>query len=144
MKNRRNKLYKKLCQERETNIDADDAEFTGARNQFDTYHTQLYENYLRQLAAENYSVVFWRHINGKRKSNTIPCKIVYNNVEATETKHKADLFANFFSSVYTTHPHDTELNDMINQRIDTNHFKIHVTHDVIFCVLKSLKQGNGT
>lgn len=145
LKNTRNKLYKKLFHERLHNPNADDTEFIAARDEFDSYHKQLYDAYVKKLADDSKynSKLFWKHINGKRKFNSIPCKIIYENNEATTTKEKADLFAKFFASVYVDHPHDSELIDFVNERNDRNCFKYHITHDAIFNVLRTLDLNKG-
>lgn len=145
LKNSRNKMYNKLCRERLLNVDADDNEFIKARDEFDSYHKQIYGKYVRELAdkSKQNSGEFWKHVNGKRKFNSIPSKIVFEDIEATNTREKANLFAKFFSSVYVNHPLDNELDDFINKRNDKNCFKYHITTDAVYNALTTLDLNKG-
>lgn len=46
---------------------------------------------------------FWSFVNDKRTSNGLPGKIVFNNKSPTTDSDKAELFAEFLSSVYDDH-----------------------------------------
>lgn len=118
MKNIRNRHYRKLMQNRKENKDADSTNFEQARDKFDTYQRQLYEEYLKDLASDskNNPKKFWSHINGKRKTNSLPCKLEFQGQTATTNQEKATLFSKFFSSVYKNHPTDDNLSDFIDKR----------------------------
>lgn len=126
LKNIRNRYYKKLCKKRLKDINADQSSFIEARNNFDSYNKQKYEEFVTNIIKNNNEnpKKFWRFINGKRKSNTLPCKLEFNGSVATNDTDKASLFAEFFSSVYAAHGRDDSLPDFIKNRNDQNTFRI--------------------
>lgn len=79
LKNIRNKEYKKLCENRKSDQMVDDSIFQTARDNFDSYHKKLYEEYVKEIVNESNKnpKQLWSHINGKRKSNSLPCKMEY-------------------------------------------------------------------
>lgn len=145
LKNIRNKEYKKLCKERETNSDADPTKFHAARNDFDNYNKYLYDEYVKGIAADwkHNPKQLWSHINGKRKSNSLPCKMEFNGVSATTDKEKASAFAEFFSSVYVDYGVDDSLNEFINNRSEVNCLKLDASIDSLIVILKSMDLSKG-
>lgn len=145
LKNIRNKEFNRLCKNRMNNRDADDSDFCQARDDFDNYQKQLYERYVKDLAenSKNDSKKFWSMINGKRKSNSLPCKLTYETEIATTDQDKANLFSKFFQSVYANHEKDNDLMNFINSRDDSNCFKFTVSQDMIFNTLKAMDLNKG-
>ncbi|XP_046686024.1 uncharacterized protein LOC124371728 [Homalodisca vitripennis] len=58
-----------------------------------------YTNYVESAIPNNIKV-FWAHINSLKKAN-ITSNLVYNDVEVDEPSGQCELFADYFSSVYT-------------------------------------------
>lgn len=145
LKNIRNREYKKLSKKRETDPEADETKFVKARDEFDAYQKQRYEEFVKNIMSDSKDnpKKFWQFVNGKRKSNTLPCKLDFNGKVAISDKEKADLFASFFSSVYVTHDTDPDLINVINSRNDHNMFNIVPSPDSVFAVLSSLDINKG-
>lgn len=148
LKNRRNKEYKKLCDQRLTIDTCDEETFLRARNEYECYRHQLHNDFIRQKAdnAKYNPKSFWKHINGKRKTNSLPKKMNYGNEMATNDREKAELFAKFFSSVYMKHqPGDTgDMETFLDHRRDKNYFNILLTPESIHAVLCSMDLNKGS
>lgn len=145
LKNIRNRLYKKLCSSRTDNPDADTTKFNKANELFESTHKNAFDDYMDNISMSFRTdpKQFWNHVNGKRKSNSLPCKMHFNGTTASNDQEKAELFAEFFSSVYVEHPADDSINEFIRMRNDNNCFNIHITPDTVFNVLKSLDLNKG-
>lgn len=96
LKNRRNRIYKKFCFARKQNSSADDSKFHKINDEFIKIHEETHEKYKHDISEsfETRPKEFWNHINGKRKSNLLPCKLNYKNRSAITEQEKADMFAN--------------------------------------------------
>ncbi|XP_031636844.1 uncharacterized protein LOC116349505 [Contarinia nasturtii] len=94
LKNVRNREYKKLSKNRLQNPEADTQLFTKAMNEFNEYQKQRYNEYISDVArnSKNNPKLFWRHVNGRRKSNNISCKLELEDVIASTDTEKANLF----------------------------------------------------
>lgn len=86
---------------------------------------------------------FWKFINGKRKSNSLPGKIMYNDKTATSDSEKANLFAEFFASVLIERPADNELDEFINGRNDDGFFDVHITPEIVEKPLSAMDLSKG-
>lgn len=86
----------------------------------------------------------WRHINEKRKSNSLPKNMNYSNTTATSDVDKANLFAKFFSSVYQKHQTDHgDLKSFIENRLDNNCHGISISADSVISVLGVMDINKG-
>lgn len=145
LKNVRNRQYKKLVEKRQTCPEADDCDFIEARKEFEEYDEIKYNEYISEIASESKKnpKKFWKYVNGKRKENSLPCKITLDNEIATSDSEKAHLFSKFFSSVYENHEPDAELHNYIMNRNDRGNFKVQVTNEAVHYVLKGLDINKG-
>lgn len=84
---------------------------------------------------------FWSHVNGKRKSNTLPCELTFNGKSATSDQEKANLFAEFFSSVYIERPKDDDLDLFLENRDDRNCFNVRTSPEAVRNVLSTMVHG---
>lgn len=146
LKNIRNKRYKDLCNQRESALLATDQSFAQAKEEYESYRKQLFENFLREKAdeAKTNPKSFWRYINDKRKSHKLPNTMTYEGSQATTDAEKADLFANYFQTVYSSHGSDNDSENFINTRQEANFFKLTVTSDTVYSVLSTLNTNKGS
>lgn len=126
LKNKRNKEYKKLSKMREETSDVNekpnDQPFLESNFKFEQYRKELHEEFIQRQAA-NLSKnprEFWKHLNGKRKSNSLPDNMNFNDKTAKTDQEKADLFADFFEDVYVKHDEDQSLHSFILNRNEEN------------------------
>ncbi|XP_031629635.1 uncharacterized protein LOC116344914 [Contarinia nasturtii] len=140
LKNIRNREYKKLVRRRYRNDNADVSEFVKAKTNFDDYHSECYNNYIKEIAvnSKHNPKKFWQHVNGRRKSSGVPCKVELDGESAQCDNDKANLFAKFFSSVYVEYDEDQELGEFIKNRSDHGCFKISITTEAVMRVLETL------
>lgn len=101
-------------------MNADASRFTIANDSFATQSRDEHEKYIKEIGASFKSDPkrFWSFVNNKRKSNNLPCKLLYNDKEATTDGDKANLLAEFFSSVYTAYSSDDSFINTIESRDD--------------------------
>lgn len=121
-------------------------DFLAARENYESYRKQLFSNFLRDQAPnlKNDPKSFWRHINSKRKSNSIPLKITYDNLEASSDESKANLFATFFQTVYSSFDNDDlEIFDFVRNRNDANCYNIECTTESVYAVLSTMDLSKG-
>lgn len=146
LKNIRNKLYKKLCDDRKTLLTPDEQPFIQARLDYENYRKQRFSDYLREKADDVKSnpKSFWGHINDKRKPNQMPSSVRYEDQVASSDKEMADLFAQYFKTVYKEHDPDDELQEFIDNRQERNCHKITSSTDAVFSVLNSLDTNKGS
>lgn len=146
LKNLRNKEYRKLCADRISSINADESKFIVARNEFENYRRELHAKFIKEQASNlrHNPAAFWRHINDKRKTNGLPQKIKYNNVYARSDIEKANIFAEYFKSVYVDHGSDHDLHALISNRPDMNHFNITASMECVLAVLNEMDLSKGS
>ncbi|XP_055306808.1 uncharacterized protein LOC129571064 [Sitodiplosis mosellana] len=101
LKNVMSRQYKKLGNKPKVNRDADEGDFKRAQADFCEYQKIHYHEHIKDISncSKSDPKRFWKYINGKRTSNTIPKKLSYEGTTVTEDREKAKMFANFFSSV---------------------------------------------
>lgn len=145
LKNKRNRIYKKLCDRKKDNPNADDSQFITANENFSLRHKEVHEEYIKQLAEDfkQKPKNFWNFVNGHRKSNNLPCKMSYDNKSATTDEEKANLFAEFFSSVYKECRKDETLSNTINSRNDHNCRNVLISKEAIFHILGTMDLNKG-
>ena len=150
LKNRRNRAYRKLLNRRQVSgTIADDTVFLEAKTEFESYQNELYNGFLRELAS-NYKRQpkrFWDYINSKYKKSTLPATIFYNSESASNDHDKANLFAQFFASVYKKHD-DEDLEDakflsFIDSRNDDGYLEIEITPEIVRQVLVRMDLSKG-
>lgn len=145
LKNRRNRIYKKLCDRKKDNPNADDSQFIEANEIFSCRHKEVHEEYIKQVAdefklkPEN----FWKFVNGHRKSNNLPCKLSYDNKSASTDEEKENLFADFFGSVYKECQKDDTLLNFINSRNDHNCRNVHISKGAVFHIFGTMDLNKG-
>lgn len=110
-KNARNRQYKKLCAARKLDENADASKYVRLSDEFEKRKSETYDGFIHDLAlnSKNEPRKFWKFISGNRKSNSLPCKLTHNDNIATSDIDKANLFADFFASVFIERPADNEL-----------------------------------
>lgn len=82
--------------------------FSNLRTQCSILSKQCYRNYVQKTenALENNVKQFWSYVNSKRRSNDIPNTLSLDNVNADMGPDAANLFAEYFSSVYSNVEYD--------------------------------------
>lgn len=149
LKNHRNKAFKTFSLHRKnTGVDsvAYYENFLAARENYESYRKLLFSNFLRDQAPKlkSDSKSFWRHINSKRTSNSIPSKVTYNSHEASSDESKANLFATFFQTVYSSFDNDDrEILDFVRNRNDTNCYNIECTAESVYAVISAMDLSKG-
>lgn len=115
--------------------------FLRCSDEFQLLNAQLYGNYLQGMATElkNDPKSFWKFVNKKRSVSGLPMTMHLDGTECNDTKNKADLFAKFFSTVFS--PKDESFNPDVNsQPILSN---IEFTTDDVEKVLRNLDINKG-
>lgn len=109
LKNSCNRQFKKLCAAKKSNENADATKYENLRRNFEELKVSEYDKFVNDLALNSKSnpKEFWKFVNGKCKSESLPCKVTHNGKTAVSNIDKANLFAEFFSSVYIERPVDT-------------------------------------
>lgn len=112
LKNARNKEYKKLVNQRlnctddctDDRTDADDIPFQEAKNNYEEYRKELHNNFIKEKASsiKTNPRSFWQFVNIKRKPNTLPSILDYDDKKASTDSEKATLFADYFQNVDNT------------------------------------------
>lgn len=151
LKNIRNKCYKAMCNERKTTPISQPSviefDFMTSRNEYESHRNHRFSEFLRDQAsnAKRNPKIFWRHINAKRTNNSIPATMKYGDKSASTDDAKAELFAEFFQSVYTKYSVDGELSSFVEDRQDRNCFDLSVTAESVSDVLirMNLSKGSG-
>lgn len=151
LKNIRNKQFNKLCREREISPNTqpfiNEQQFISAKENYESLRKQLFSDFLREQSSnrKNDPRTFWRHINSKRTNNSIPPSIKLDDHIATSDSDKANLFAEYFQTVYVKHAEDHDLNAFIENRSDTNCFNLLFTPESVHNILikMDLSKGSG-
>lgn len=149
LKNHRNKAFiRRSLHRKKTGTDSEihKEDFIAAREDYESYRKLLFSNFLRDQASSLKSdpKSFWRHINSKRVSNSIPSIVTYKNQQASSEKDKANLFAEFFQTVYSDFDMgDPEIIDFIRNRNDINCYNIECTTESVFAVLSTMDLSKG-
>lgn len=96
----------------------DDRDFVQAKNDCETLRTKLHSDFIREKSGciKTDPKSFWRHINSKRTSNTLPTVVELNGMKVTTNAAKSNLFAEYFQSVYAYDSEDPSLLDFNNDR----------------------------
>lgn len=149
LKNKRNKIHKRLCLARENsddNLSYHEQSFLFAREEHDSYRKHLFSDYLREQAAnlKGDPKSFWRHVNSKRVSNALPSSISFKDNKATSDKEKADLFATFFKSVYVEYQTDFDIDSFLASRSENNCQNIIISEQAVFSVLSTIDTSKGS
>ncbi|XP_055632392.1 uncharacterized protein LOC129772887 [Toxorhynchites rutilus septentrionalis] len=69
---------------------------------YNELHTSSYQQYICRLESnlkQNPSM-FWRYVKGQRATNLVPINVVYNDSTASTADEPANLFSDFFQSVF--------------------------------------------
>lgn len=140
-----NREFKKLQNRRLLNSDADDFKFTQAKLNFDNHQQQLYTAYVKGLANDRTTnpKSFWRFINGKRSTNSLPSKLKLDDQTATTNSEKANLFARYFSSVYIEHNSDNDIDSFIKDRDDSGFNSFKITDEAVYNTAHTINTSKG-
>lgn len=109
------KQYKK------SNNELDYLKFSQLRHRCNEMSNLCYTNYINNinLSLTSDPKLFWKYLNDKRSSYSLPDKMFYDDEEAFNGKEIVGLFANYFATVYSD-------NQPINQAtsVECNHLII--------------------
>lgn len=74
--------------------------------EFSTLHRHAFREYISglEINAKNNPASFWSFVKSQRNSNSLPYEIQYQNIQARSAEESANLFADFFKSVYNNSP----------------------------------------
>lgn len=73
-------------------------------------NVEAYDKFVNDIAinSKSDSKQFWKFVNGKSKSESIPCKLSHDEKIAVGDSDKVNLFAKFFASVYIERQPDND------------------------------------
>lgn len=99
LRNKRNRAFRSFKRS-QSNIDLQ--RFLYLRDQYHALDSQLYKQYEHSQAKllKTDPKAFWKIVNGRRGTSGIPKIVKYGRVTAYNSKDAADLFANFFQTVF--------------------------------------------
>lgn len=145
LKNIRNREYKKYCEAKKENDAADISKFRGANDSLESESKIAFDDHIKKIAsnAKSNPKQLWKFINDKRSSNTLPCKMTFNDKTVTTNADKAALFSEFFASVFRERPINNQIIQSLDSRIEQNCFNLVITPGCIFAALESLDTGKG-
>jgi len=105
LKNRKNRLFKKYKQ---SGTLLSYAQYAEARYRYSRCNKLCYKSYLQNVKARIKSdpKKFFDYVNSKRKSIGFPDQLKYNERVSTTDCEAANLFADFFASVFSNEPFD--------------------------------------
>lgn len=146
LKNVRNKLYRKLCDDRANSINVNEQPFLDAKNRFEQHQTQIFSDYVRDLSSKSKHdpKSFWRHVSGKRKTSGLPTRMEYKNEMASTDEGKSNLFAKFFKSVYKEDESDDDWTSFLRSRDDSNCHQIGVNCEIVLKSLRKMDLNKGS
>ena len=93
----RNKFFRSSTPENKATVDRLEAEYESLQD-------SSFRDYLNRVQVdlkENPSS-FWKYVKGRKRSSVLPARISLNNTTAENPADAANIFADFFSSVYET------------------------------------------
>ena len=101
LKNRKTKAFKR--HKLEPNNILFKSFYLQTQKEFDILNKFLYKSYLVQTEnnLQSNSKYFWSYVNSKRKTNGLPHSMYLNDVESSDTVKICEMFAKYFSSVFT-------------------------------------------
>lgn len=99
MKNRKSKLFKTYINSKNS---ADYQSYVVARKIFTEYQRRLYQDHLKQIQRNiaRDSSKFWKYVNSKKKSNSIPSTMINGESLLSDVQSICNLFAEFFKNNY--------------------------------------------
>lgn len=98
-KNAKNKAHKKF---KDSNCELNRLRFIQLRDDFDTLHKFLYNQYIFKIESSLRSnpKSFWLYLNSLRKSSGFPSSMEFEGVKSNNTLESCNLFAKFFQNVF--------------------------------------------
>ena len=105
------------------------------------------KRYFVDIANEAYSnpKKFWSLFSFKHRKKSIPDKVTYNGVDATDDRTKAEMFLRFFESVYTDHSSCTVSDNLVRNPAINDYLElIEVTTNEVTELLASLDCSKAT
>lgn len=100
LKNKKNKQWKKF------KLTGNKHDFNLAYDEFNTMNKKLYDDYLNKMTSNLKSdpSSFWRFVNAKKSNDGDPKLLTLNEISTTDKATQADLFATFFSKIFSNNP----------------------------------------
>jgi len=138
LKNAKNRLFKKY---KRSGTLLSYAQYAEARYRYFKCNKDCYAAYLRRLKARIQAdpKKFFDFVNVKRKSSGFPSQFTLDDKSSTSDFITADLFADFFSSVYTNDSFDQSNFRSEIPRLSTVLSPLVVDENTVFAYLKTLK-----
>jgi len=138
LKNVKNRLFKKY---KHSGTLLSYAQYAEARYRYFKCNKDCYAAYLRRLKSriQTDPKKFFDFVNAKRKSSGFPSQFTLDNKTSTSDSITADLFADFFSSVYTNESFDQSNFRGEIPRLSTVLPPLAVDESTVFGYLKTLK-----
>ena len=101
LKNKKNKSFKRY--RRDTSNVLLKSSYLYIQNEFNVLNKFLFNLYMMQTVnnLQSNSIFFWFYVNSKRKSNSLPNSIYLNDIESSDSYTICEMFAEYFSSVFT-------------------------------------------
>lgn len=123
LNNVRNRHYKRLCASRKLNKDSNSSLFDKVNAEFELQKKETYNKYVHELAmnSKKNPGKFWKFINEKRKSNTLPCRINLEDKVGSTDCEKAEL----------------------RERTDDGFSDAHITPEIVEMALRSMDFSKG-
>lgn len=103
LRNQRNNLRKARKRFFQSRDDCDRSHLQEIEIRYKTLLLSTYESYIStvQSSLKQNPSRFWEFVKNLQSSNRIPPSVTYNGIEAHNTSEAADLFAEFFESVFS-------------------------------------------
>lgn len=117
--------------------------FSGLRSQCSICSRECYRNYIQNIESslQNDTKHFWNFINSKRKTNELPAAIKFDDACAEMGPEAANLFADYFGSVYSVPKQDCMSEILSNNIINISNY--HILISDIYTELNGLKTDRG-
>lgn len=149
LKNGRNKLHKRIKASihnvDEITLTNLRSEYAIVKNTFEALQNFLYQNYLLEMESNLKSdpTQFWRYVALKKGSNSLPLKMSFNENSSSSNSGKAELFANFFKSVYVNENDQQSIDDLFDN-YGSNMQNLNFTFDEVLEALLQIDTKKGT
>lgn len=105
-KNAKNKAHKKF---KDSNCESNRLRFIQLRNDFDTLHKFLYNQYIFKIenSLKSNPKSFWLYLNSLRKTCGFPSSMEFEGRKSNNTLESCNLFAKFFQNVFENYSNST-------------------------------------
>lgn len=119
------------------------SEYDSVKGNFEALQNFLYQSYLLEIESrlKTDQNQFFRYVPLKKDNNSLPSKLTYNDISSSLEMGKAELFAEFFKSIF--------INNNVDEIFDDEKYHpaaqiIEFSRDEVYESLISIDQNKGT